>query len=89
MGVEGLEPSRPSSQQILSLLCIPFHHTPNPQAAPGFEPGVKDLQSLALPLGHAALRISCINDTLFFFLRIGNYEYIYGLNTRLFLISSA
>jgi hypothetical protein len=26
---------------------------------------------------------------LFFFLRIGNYEYIYGLNTRLFLISSA
>ena len=73
MGVEGLEPSRPKSQQILSLLCLPFHHTPNSQAAPGFEPGMKDLQSLALPLGHAALRISCINHTLFFFLRIDNY----------------
>jgi hypothetical protein len=54
-------------------LCLPFHHTPNSQAAPGFEPGVKDLQSLALPLGHAALRISCNNSTLFFFLRIDNY----------------
>jgi hypothetical protein len=71
MGVEGLEPSRPSSQQILSLLCLPFHHTPNSQAAPGFEPGVKDLQSSALPLGHAALRISYNNSTIFFFLRIG------------------
>ena len=28
MGVEGLEPSRPKDQQILSLLCLPFHHTP-------------------------------------------------------------
>ncbi len=25
------------------------------EAAPGFEPGVKDLQSSALPLGHAAV----------------------------------
>ena len=41
-------------EQILSLLCLPFHHTPNLKAAPGFEPGMKDLQSLALPLGHAA-----------------------------------
>ena len=28
MGVEGLEPSRPRSQRILSPLCLPFHHTP-------------------------------------------------------------
>ncbi len=28
LGVEGLEPSRPIDQQILSLLCLPFHHTP-------------------------------------------------------------
>jgi hypothetical protein len=29
LGVEGLEPSRLLSQQILSLLCLPFHHTPD------------------------------------------------------------
>ena len=28
LGVEGLEPSRPIDQQILSLLCLPFHHIP-------------------------------------------------------------
>ena len=27
-----------------------------PEAAPGFEPGMEDLQSSALPLGHAAAR---------------------------------
>jgi hypothetical protein len=28
MGAEGLEPSRPYSQQILSLLRLPFRHAP-------------------------------------------------------------
>src|SRR5712692_7694286 len=30
MGREGLEPSRPFSQEILSLQCLPFHHRPLP-----------------------------------------------------------
>ena len=30
------------------------------EAAPGFEPGVKDLQSSALPLGYAAILIYII-----------------------------
>ena len=56
MGVEGLEPSRPIDQQILSLLCLPFHHTPTIfKATPRFELGIEDLQSTALPLGHIAL----------------------------------
>ena len=55
MGVEGLEPSRPIDQQILSLLCLPFHHTPTIfKATPRFELGIEDLQSTALPLGHIA-----------------------------------
>src|SRR5690349_7973753 len=28
MGREGLEPSRPFGQEILSLQCLPFHHRP-------------------------------------------------------------
>src|SRR5258705_4984285 len=28
VGEEGLEPSRPCDRQILSLLCLPFHHSP-------------------------------------------------------------
>src|SRR5690242_11926318 len=28
VGREGLEPSRPCSQEILSLQCLPFHHRP-------------------------------------------------------------
>ena len=55
MGVEGLEPSRLCSQQILSLVCLPFHHTPTIKATPRFELGIEDLQSTALPLGHIAL----------------------------------
>ena len=57
LGVEGLEPSRPISQQILSLLCLPFHHTPKFKATPRFELGIEDLQSTALPLGHIALLV--------------------------------
>ena len=57
LGVEGLEPSRPIDQQILSLLCLPFHHTPIVfKATPRFELGIEDLQSTALPLGHIALK---------------------------------
>lgn len=29
VGREGLEPSRPFSQEILSLQCLPFHHRPS------------------------------------------------------------
>ena len=58
LGVEGLEPSRPFGQQILSLLCLPFHHTPILfKATPRFELGIEDLQSTALPLGHIAFLI--------------------------------
>ena len=57
MGVEGLEPSRLCSQQVLSLVCLPFHHTPTIKATPRFELGIEDLQSTALPLGHIALSI--------------------------------
>ena len=62
MGVEGLEPSRLISQQILSLLCLPFHHTPKFKATPRFELGIEDLQSTALPLGHIALLNSTNNS---------------------------
>lgn len=34
---------------------IKTHHYYFVEAAPGIEPGIKDLQSSALPLGHAAL----------------------------------
>ena len=61
LGVEGLEPSRPIDQQILSLLCLPFHHTPIVfKATPRFELGIEDLQSTALPLGHIALAIDYV-----------------------------
>ena len=33
MGIEGLEPSPARAEQILSLPCIPFHHTPRMPAA--------------------------------------------------------
>ena len=55
MGVEGLEPSRPISQQILSLLCLPLSPYPQVKAIPRFELGIEDLQSTALPLGYIAL----------------------------------
>ena len=65
LGVEGLEPSRPFGQQILSLLCLPFHHTPILfKATPRFELGIEDLQSTALPLGHIALAFNLIFDML-------------------------
>jgi hypothetical protein len=35
MGAEGLEPSRPYSQQILSLLRLPFRHAPVKFRHPG------------------------------------------------------
>ncbi len=34
MGAEGLEPSRPYSQQILSLLRLPFRHAPSNSGLP-------------------------------------------------------
>ena len=54
------------SQQILSLLCLPFHHTPYiVKATPRFELGIENLQSTALPLGHIAFNFILINITLF------------------------
>lgn len=32
------------------------------EAAPGFEPGMEDLQSSALPLGHAAEGARCVRE---------------------------
>ena len=55
----GLEPARAKAQRILSPLRLPIPPSRQFQffveAAPGFEPGVRVLQTLALPLGYAAL----------------------------------
>ena len=60
MGVEGLEPSRPKKSTDFKSVVSTIPPHPLFKAAPGFEPGMKDLQSLALPLGHAALRIKLL-----------------------------
>ena len=40
----GLEPARPTGQQILSLLCLPFHHISIEKVGTvGFEPTAKEL----------------------------------------------
>jgi hypothetical protein len=60
----GLEPAQPYDRRILSPLRLPNSATPAQffivfefqlEAAPGFEPGIKVLQTHALPLGYAAL----------------------------------
>ena len=52
VGGEGVEPSPPCGQGILSPSCLPFHHPPiqiqKMEAAQGFEPWITDLQSAAL-----------------------------------------
>ncbi len=56
----GLEPARVYTRGILSPLRLPIppsRHTYNVEAAPGFEPGIKVLQTRALPLGYAATTI--------------------------------
>ena len=71
LGVEGLEPSRPFGQQILSLLCLPFHHTPILfKATPRFELGIEDLQSTALPLGHIALKETTIHNISYISIKV-------------------
>ena len=71
LGVEGLEPSRPFGQQILSLLCLPFHHTPTIfKATPRFELGIEDLQSTALPLGHIALKETTIHNISYILIKV-------------------
>jgi hypothetical protein len=56
----GLEPTQTYVRGILSPLRLPFRHpgTDVLEAAPGFEPGVKVLQTTALPLGYAAVLFS-------------------------------
>lgn len=41
----GLEPARPTGQQILSLLCLPFHHISIEKkvGTEGFEPSTQRL----------------------------------------------
>ena len=62
----GLEPVRSCPRGILSPLRLPFRHIGKEkrsfcqepfllEAPPGFEPGVKLLQSSALPLGYGAI----------------------------------
>ena len=78
----GLEPAQALARRILSPLRLPNSATPARifqkfaqllEAAPGFEPGIKDLQSHALPLGYAAsyffprlssLSSSCFNSSV-------------------------
>jgi hypothetical protein len=66
----GLEPAQAKARGILSPLRLPIPPSrqfewslilgqlekpmQNLEAAPGFEPGIRDLQSRALPLGYAA-----------------------------------
>ena len=53
----GLEPARTNVRRILSPLRLPIpppRHTIFLEAAPGFEPGIRVLQTHALPLGYAA-----------------------------------
>ena len=54
----GLEPARVYTRGILSPLRLPAHL--EMEAAPGFEPGIKVLQTRALPLGYAATNNSII-----------------------------
>ncbi len=53
------------------------------EAAPGFEPGIKVLQTSALPLGYAAFLISLFNSAIIFTLTdyyiLFIYNYIYIL----------
>lgn len=57
----GLEPAQDFSRRILSPLRLPIspsrHYL---EAAPGFEPGIRVLQTHALPLGYAAALLSLI-----------------------------
>ena len=70
MGVARLELARLISQQILSLLCLPFHHTPIFKATPRFELGIEDLQSTALPLGHIALKETIIHNISYILIKV-------------------
>gem|GEM_PF-3376531 len=40
--------------RMVEMVTMEVHEEERLEAAPGFEPGIKDLQSSALPLGHAA-----------------------------------
>jgi hypothetical protein len=51
----GLEPAQGFPRRILSPLRLPLPPPRPVEAAPGFEPGIRVLQTLALPLGYAAL----------------------------------
>ncbi len=57
----GIEPVRFNSRRILSPVRLPVPATPAGnkimEATPGFEPGVKELQSSALPLGYVAISL--------------------------------
>ena len=53
----GIEPVRDIIPRDFKSLASAYSATPAHilEAAPGFEPGIKDLQSSALPLGYAAI----------------------------------
>ena len=56
----GLEPARAKARGILSPLCLPIpplRQDNELEATPGFEPGIKVLQTSALPLGYVAQKI--------------------------------
>ncbi len=54
MGKAGIEPARPfKGHWILSPACLPIPPFAHIEVAPGFEPGIMDLQSSAL--GHLAM----------------------------------
>ena len=52
----GIEPARYCYRRILSPVRLPIpplgQNKPDKKVPPGFEPGVKELQSSALPLGY-------------------------------------
>ncbi len=61
MGKEGVEPSQPYGQRILSPSCMPFHHLPvyvkylkSWRRESELNRRIRVLQTLALPLGYRA-----------------------------------
>ncbi len=64
MGEEGLEPSWPYGQRILSPSCLPIpplaHDKDIWRRHPDSNRGMEALQASALPLGHAAFIIMVI-----------------------------
>jgi hypothetical protein len=80
----GLEPAQTKVRRILSPLRLPNSAIPAQllfatyyvEAAPGFEPGIRILQTLALPLGYAANSLSCSLSYCHYFSRAAQKAFL-------------